>query len=50
MDMICPPSTIFAAYNRISAEKEIRIYDYSDHEGGGPFQLVERLRFARKHL
>lgn len=50
MDMVCPPSTIFAAYNRITAEKELRIYEYNEHEGGGPFQHVERLRFAAEHL
>ena len=50
MDMVCPPSTVFAAYNRIKARKEIRIYDFNNHEGGGPFQTTERLRFAAKHL
>ena len=50
MDMTCPPSTVFAAYNRIAAEKEIRIYDFNEHEGGGPFQIVERLRFLAAHL
>lgn len=50
MDMVCPPSTIFAAYNRITAEKDIRIYDYNEHEGGGPYQLLERLRFAAQRL
>ena len=50
MDMICPPSTVFAAYNRITAPKEIRLYDFNEHEGGGPFQVVERLRFAQKYL
>ena len=50
MDAVCPPSTIFAAYNRISAEKDIRVYDYNEHEGGGPFQTIERLRFIKQHL
>ena len=50
MDMVCPPSTVFAAYNRIKARKEIRIYDFNNHEGGGPFQATERLRFAAKYL
>ena len=50
MDMICPPSTIFAAYNRIRAPKEIRLYTYNEHEGGGPFQAAEGLRFAAKHF
>jgi cephalosporin-C deacetylase len=31
MDDICPPSTVFAAYNEITADKEIAVYPYSDH-------------------
>lgn len=31
-DVVCPPSTVFAAYNAIQAPKEIAIYDYSNHE------------------
>lgn len=33
MDAICPPSTQFAAYNRIEAPKEMRIYPDYGHEG-----------------
>ena len=32
MDTVCPPSTQFAAYNRIKAEKELRIYPDFGHE------------------
>ncbi|HEY1685579.1 MAG TPA: acetylxylan esterase [Tepidisphaeraceae bacterium] len=31
-DDVCPPSTIFAAYNHISAEKHMEIYPYHKHE------------------
>ena len=31
MDDICPPSTVFAAYNEITADKEIAVYPYSGH-------------------
>jgi cephalosporin-C deacetylase len=31
MDDVCPPSTVFAAYNAIEAEKEIAVYPYSGH-------------------
>ena len=31
MDDICPPSTVFAAYNEIAAEKEIAVFPYSGH-------------------
>ncbi|MGE0478894.1 MAG: acetylxylan esterase [Phycisphaerae bacterium] len=50
MDATCPPSTVFAAFNEIRAEKELRVYDYNEHEGGGPFQALELLRFAARHL
>ena len=50
MDMVCPPSSVFAAYNRIRAPKDMRIYDFNEHEGGGAFQVIERLRFAAQYL
>lgn len=34
MDETCPPSTVFAAYNQVSAPKEMRVYKYNGHEGG----------------
>jgi len=33
MDTICPPSTQFAAYNKITAEKSLRLYPDFGHEG-----------------
>jgi cephalosporin-C deacetylase len=36
MDTICPPSTQFAAYNKITAEKEMLLYpDFGDEQGPG---------------
>ncbi len=32
MDMICPPSTQFAAYNKIRATKEMKIYPDYGHK------------------
>ena len=32
MDDICPPSTVFAAYNEIVAAKDIAVYPYSGHD------------------
>lgn len=49
MDEICPPSTVFAAYNNWKAEKEVRIYSYNGHEGGGSYQGIEQIEFL-KHL
>lgn len=44
-DQTCPPSTVFAAFNaRAHDDKEIKVYDFNDHEGGGPFQETEKAR------
>jgi cephalosporin-C deacetylase len=48
MDEICPPSTIYGTYNYIDAEKDIRVYGYNNHEGGGTFHNGEKLRFVRR--
>jgi cephalosporin-C deacetylase len=50
MDNVCPPSTVFAAYNVVKAPKELRLYEFNNHEGGGGFQTLARLQFAVKHL
>jgi cephalosporin-C deacetylase len=47
MDEVCPPSTVFAAYNHFAGPKDIRVWRYNHHEGGGSFQTVEKLRFVR---
>jgi len=33
MDMVCPPSTQFAGYNKITAPKQMAIYPDFTHEG-----------------
>lgn len=38
-DNVCPPSTVYAAYNHIAAEKEIVIYRYHGHET--PYEHAE---------
>ncbi len=50
MDLVCPPSTVFAAYNQLRGPKDIRVYGYNEHEGGGSFQAVARLHYAAEHL
>lgn len=49
MDEVCPPSTIYAAYNHYSGPKELRVWRYNHHEGGGTFQTQEKLAFAHQH-
>ncbi|MDX1992993.1 MAG: acetylxylan esterase [bacterium] len=48
MDTICPPSTVFAAYNHLNAPKEIRIYEFNNHEGGAYFQTLEKLNYLKR--
>jgi cephalosporin-C deacetylase len=47
MDDICPPSTVYAAYNHYAGPKQIRAYEYNNHEGGANFQTVEKLKFLK---
>ena len=47
MDEICPPSTVFAAYNHYAGPKEIRVWRYNHHEGGAAYQTQEKIRFLR---
>jgi len=49
LDDCCPPSSIYAAYNRISAPKEIVPYPYHKHEQIGPFWEY-KLRWAHHYL
>jgi cephalosporin-C deacetylase len=42
MDTICPPSTVFAAYRSYAGPKELAVYEFNDHEGGGPFQQARQ--------
>jgi cephalosporin-C deacetylase len=48
MDEVCPPSTVYAAYNHWVGEKDIKIYAYNGHEGGGSYQTVEKMKFLKK--
>jgi cephalosporin-C deacetylase len=45
MDAVCPPSTVFAAFNHYAAEKEITVWPYNGHEGGGGFNRGVQMRF-----
>ncbi|MDY0890855.1 acetylxylan esterase [Frigoribacterium sp. CFBP9039] len=36
MDPICPPSTVFGAFHAYGGPKDITIWPYNGHEGGGP--------------
>jgi cephalosporin-C deacetylase len=48
MDETCPPSTVFAAYNYYAGPKELRVWEYNEHEGGGMHQVAEKIRFLQE--
>lgn len=53
-DTICPPSTVFAAHNLYGEasgtdpEREIIVYPYNGHEGGGPTHQRRKLEWLRE--
>ncbi|MFV2022556.1 acetylxylan esterase [Micromonospora sp. LOL_023] len=57
-DTVCPPSTVFAAYNHYGAgngrpespQREIHVYPFNGHEGGEAEQVRRQLRWLRALL
>jgi len=47
MDETCPPSTVYAAYNRYGGPRAIREYPFNNHEGGEGFHQVAQMRWLR---
>jgi cephalosporin-C deacetylase len=47
MDSICLPSTVFAAYHAYAGQKRIEVYEFNDHEGGGPFHTRAQVAWLR---
>lgn len=45
MDDVCPPSTVFAAYNHYAGAKEMRVWPFNRHEGGESYQSAAKLAF-----
>jgi cephalosporin-C deacetylase len=50
MDRASPPSSCFAAYNAYRGAKELRIYEFNGHEGGGEFQQLENLKWLERRF
>ena len=46
-DTICPPSTVYAAYNYYQGPKDIRIWEYNNHEGGDSYHTLEQIKFIK---
>ncbi len=47
MDETCPPSTVFAAYNYWEGKKEIKVYSYNEHDGGGIHHQYYKINYLR---
>ncbi|AVT33046.1 acetylxylan esterase [Plantactinospora sp. BC1] len=49
MDAVCPPSTVYAAFNHYAGEeKEITVWPYNGHEGGAGFQFPRQAALLRR--
>jgi cephalosporin-C deacetylase len=46
-DRVCPPSTVYAAYNRYAGPKDMTVYPFNGHEGGGPLRWPVHVEFVR---
>lgn len=49
-DTTCPPSTVFAVANRYAGPREMRVWRFSGHEGGGHDQREVALAFLARTL
>lgn len=47
MDAICPPSTVFGAFNHYAGPKDISIWPFNGHDGGGVQHTLERAALLR---
>ena len=43
MDLVCPPSTVYAAYNHYAGPAQIEVFPYNGHEGGGLYDVPRKL-------
>lgn len=55
MDGVCPPSTVYAAFNRWGLDaggtpKQIDVYPYNGHEGGDAYRFAPTLDWLAKHV
>ncbi|WP_168120068.1 acetylxylan esterase [Paenibacillus sp. HB172176] len=47
-DETCPPLMYFATYNRLACDKDIVVYPFNGHEGGGARQTEEKLSYVKQ--
>jgi cephalosporin-C deacetylase len=48
IDEVTPASTVFAAYNHYGGPKDIAVYPFNGHEGGGTRHLKAKLAFLHQ--
>ncbi|GAA3646445.1 acetylxylan esterase [Nonomuraea antimicrobica] len=46
-DLVCPPSTVYAAYNDYGGPKEMTVWEFNGHEAGGPYDQLRTIRAVR---
>jgi cephalosporin-C deacetylase len=50
LDPICPPSTVFAAYNNYAGDASIEVYPFNEHEGGQGHHWVRQAEWLEHQL
>jgi cephalosporin-C deacetylase len=50
MDDVCPPSTVYAAYNHYAGPKEIDVFAYNKHEGGGEYHDLRQIGWLQERF
>lgn len=50
MDRVCPPSTVYAAYNHYAGPKHIEVYPYNQHEGGAQEHTLRQIQWLQDQL
>jgi cephalosporin-C deacetylase len=48
MDQVCPPSTVYAAYNAYAGAKDMVVYAFNDHEGGLGHQRLAQISWLNR--
>ncbi|GID31620.1 acetylxylan esterase [Paractinoplanes brasiliensis] len=49
-DTTCPPSTVYGAFHEYGGDKEIAVWEFNAHEGGGILDEERALGFLRSRL
>jgi len=50
MDDVCPPSTVYGAFNAWAGPKSIESYSFNNHEGGGTWQEKRQVAWLDETL